>query len=98
MPLAPGLPAAELQHVLHDSSASVLLASPALLKRASEVIEGLHPKPVLRVVESQRTTAISKDLRPLLKEDADVSAALMLYTSGTTSRPVCVAGDPSAAL
>lgn len=93
VPLAPAFPTIELRHVLNDCSASVLLSSSALLSRANEVLrEGIDAKPVVETFEMKRKEPIKVDdaHTPVLKDRVkDSSGALMLYTSGTTSKPVC---------
>jgi long-subunit acyl-CoA synthetase (AMP-forming) len=114
VPLAPAFPARELQHILADSSAAVLVSSMDLMEHAVRAAEDLPRKPVIAPVERQLSSAPSSaaaadsGASPFLEEEreeekakerngvtmAPSASALMLYTSGTTGRPVRVATSP----
>lgn len=89
LPLSVSFPTGELQYILDDSGAKVLIATEKFADKAGQVVEaGLRHEPLF-------------DIRPKLKEGAagiesvhlkDLEQAslggIMLYTSGTTNRPV----------
>jgi malonyl-CoA/methylmalonyl-CoA synthetase len=77
VPLSPALPEAECEYVCTDSDASLALVEPAYEDR-------FLPTSAMRHLRVIRTTsaAPSGDLPPI-----DNGPALILYTSGTTSRP-----------
>ncbi|KAK1981244.1 AMP-binding enzyme [Colletotrichum cereale] len=86
VPLSPAFPAAELQYILDQSEASLLVSSAKFAAKAKEVLAAeLVSNPTQ--VELQKHHGGSAHERVKL-EDADVGAAgMMLYTSGTTNRP-----------
>lgn len=95
MPLSPGFPAHELQYIMDQSQASLFLTSQKLLEKAHEVVkEGLQSKPTLHTVEKlERSGAVVREGEVQLDDvgsDGD-AGGMMLYTSGTTSRPVRLA-------
>lgn len=88
VPLASSFPASELQYILDDSEALMLLSSVKFKKKADEVLkEGLHRKPISSTVEKKLEGSQSPD-DIQLEAQQDNKSGLMLYTSGTTSRPV----------
>lgn len=75
---------------MDNSGASVLLATERYADKAREVLgSGLDKEPVLDVKEKiLRGGCISEKV--LLEEfGQNVKGGMMLYTSGTTNRPVC---------
>lgn len=94
VPLSPGFPASELRYVVKDSSALMLLSSATLGDKATEVCaEGLDQCSLaLTLEESSAHSAVSDNSMPILAESfsGDAGGGMMLYTSGTTSRPVRV--------
>ena len=92
VPLSSGFPASELRYILENSEAVTLLSSRKFQEKAEEVlkegIEHFPRKPVLNVVE-KRLSGDGEDgvqLMPLPM----TKGGMMLYTSGTTSRPVYI--------
>ena len=98
VPLAPGFESAEKLHILNDSQARILLASSRFQKLAIDstsdgidnenLIVGTFDKRLERCVDLP-------DPQQLLRaepepEIAQEQGGVMLYTSGTTSRPVSV--------
>lgn len=79
VPLALSHPTPELAHVIDDSQAAVVVATPALVDRVSELAASRG----LRLIELAETPAAAADL-PVINESR---RALMVYTSGTTGRP-----------
>ena len=79
MPLHPAHPDAELAYFLTDSEAAVIVCSPAHVDLANR-IAGPTGATVVPVGRSSTT------LHPPVAADP-ARRAMMLYTSGTTSRP-----------
>ncbi|KAI1392664.1 acetyl-CoA synthetase-like protein [Hypoxylon trugodes] len=94
LPLSPPFPAPELQYILSQSQAILLLHSPKYAAKVDEVLS--TPSKELDVTPSptpvelpKRLGAISETFEPvtLLEDDDAEGAGMMLYTSGTTNRP-----------
>ncbi|KAL8764438.1 MAG: hypothetical protein Q9194_007092 [Teloschistes cf. exilis] len=87
VPLSSGFPASELRYILDNSEALMLLSSAKFQSKADEVLkEGLEKTPIAGTVEKALEGSRSGDsirLEPI----PDDRSGLMLYTSGTTSRP-----------
>ena len=92
VPLSSGFPASELRYILENSEAVTLLSSRKFQEKAEEVlkegIEHLPRRPVLNVVE-KRLSGDGEDGVQLVPLPM-TKGGMMLYTSGTTSRPVCM--------
>lgn len=89
VPLSPAFPTAELQYVLDHSEASLLISSSKFRSKADEVISsGLAAAPI-RLELGKHESGSEHEAVPLDGEDGG-SAGMMLYTSGTTNRPVRV--------
>ena len=90
VPLSSGFPASEIRYILENSEAVTLLSSRKFQEKAEEVlkegIEHLPRKPVLNVVE-KRLSGDGEDEVQLVPLPM-TKGGMMLYTSGTTSRPV----------
>ncbi|KAJ0159360.1 Acyl-CoA synthetase family member 3, mitochondrial, partial [Colletotrichum tanaceti] len=86
VPLSPAFPAAELQYILNQSEASLLVFSAKFAAKAREVL-------ATELVSNPTQVELQKHLgggvhEQVKLEAADVgSAGMMLYTSGTTNRP-----------
>ncbi|KAI0203460.1 hypothetical protein F4808DRAFT_20339 [Astrocystis sublimbata] len=102
LPLSPPFPAPELQYILTQSQASLLLHSAKFASKAAEVLKTPWPetspnaepelKPTLRSIEVPKRLGLGQDNTVFetvtLTEDTDTEGAgMMLYTSGTTARP-----------
>ncbi|PHH78875.1 hypothetical protein CDD80_6084 [Ophiocordyceps camponoti-rufipedis] len=87
VPLSAAFPAPELQYILNHSEASLLVTSAKLAAKADELLATeLASKPVrLRLDKHLEGEAPSKPVS--IDEPHVAHASLMLYTSGTTSRP-----------
>ncbi|KAL9016845.1 MAG: hypothetical protein Q9185_005843 [Variospora sp. 1 TL-2023] len=87
VPLCSSFPASELRYILDNSEAMMLLSSVKFQKKAEEVLtEGLHTVPILSMVEKKlHGNQSPEDVQ--LEAQQDNKSGLMLYTSGTTSRP-----------
>ncbi len=87
VPLSPAFPAPELQYILNHSEALMLLSSAKFASKAQEVLRTeLDVEPVyLQLSKFQGGGAYE---RVALDKSKPGSAGMMLYTSGTTNRPV----------
>ncbi|KAI1091536.1 acetyl-CoA synthetase-like protein [Rostrohypoxylon terebratum] len=93
LPLSPPFPAPELQYILSQSGAILLLHSSKYASKVDEVLN--TPSKELDVIPSptpielpKHYGAISETFEPVeLVEDKVEGAGMMLYTSGTTNRP-----------
>ena len=86
VPLSSSFPPTELQYILENSQALMLLSSTKFQRKAEDVVnQGVDIK--LEVVEKKLAGSESTDEVHLENSTNDVGG-LMLYTSGTTSRPV----------
>jgi long-chain acyl-CoA synthetase len=70
------LPPAELEHIVTDSGAELVLATPEL---AGNVPEGI------RVVTTDEFAALEQEAAPIVSQN-DADPAALLYTGGTTGR------------
>lgn len=90
VPLSSSFPASELRYILENSEAVTLLSSDKFQEKAEEVLkeglEHLPRKPVLNIVQ-KRLTGNGEDEVQLVPLPM-TKGGMMLYTSGTTSRPV----------
>lgn len=88
LPLASSFPKSELHYILENSSPVLFLCSEKFKQQAKDVLEGFAAPNLqlctLDKIESQLSFA--PDVR--LEEQETSKGGLMLYTSGTTSRPV----------
>lgn len=90
VPLSSGFPASELRYILDNSESMMLLSSTKFKPKADEVLkEGLERTVELEVVEKRRSGAASSEGIEF-EELEDGRGGMMLYTSGTTSRPVSI--------
>ncbi|KAH8166305.1 hypothetical protein CIB48_g1973 [Xylaria polymorpha] len=102
LPLSPPFPAPELQYILTQSQASLLLHSAKFASKATEVLKTPWPepspnatpefRPTLKLVEVPKRFGLGRDNTAFdkvkLTDDTDTEGAgMMLYTSGTTARP-----------
>lgn len=86
IPLSSAFPASELRYILENSEAVTLLSSEMFNSKAEEVLkEGLERRPTLNVVE-KRLKGNGEDNVNLVTLPM-TKGGMMLYTSGTTSRP-----------
>lgn len=91
LPLSPAFPAHELQYIMDHSQASMLLSSQKFEAKAQELLKtGLETVPKHISLEKKLGGAEPKEV--ILEGPTDGAGGMMLYTSGTTNRPVCVLG------
>lgn len=102
LPLSPAFPTSELQYIMDNSSARVLLATEKYAEKADQVlVSGLAHEPVFDV-RSKLTTGADHSESAKLELDPESEnemsdptvSGMMLYTSGTTNRPVCISPVP----
>lgn len=86
LPLSSTFPASELRYILENSQAVALLSSHLFMPKAEEVLKDISTrKPLLKIIDISRKghgeDAVCLMPHPITK------GGMMLYTSGTTSRP-----------
>ncbi|KAL8948792.1 MAG: hypothetical protein Q9222_005054 [Ikaeria aurantiellina] len=87
VPLSSSFPASELRYILDNSEALVLLSSTKFQSKADEVLrEGLEKTPIASTIEKKLEGSQSEE-GIQLQENSNDHSGMMLYTSGTTSRP-----------
>ena len=87
VPLSPAFPAHELKYIIDHSEASLLLASSKLDAKTQDLLKaGLETEP--RLVRIPKKMGDSSFTGVSLVGPEDGRGGMMLYTSGTTSRPV----------
>ena len=88
VPLSSGFPASELRYILENSETLMLLSSTKFQSKAEEVLKDGLEKPLkLQIVEKRLASGDATE-QVHLDDPKDEGGGLMLYTSGTTSRPV----------
>ncbi|KAJ4146411.1 hypothetical protein NW754_001876 [Fusarium falciforme] len=86
VPLSPAFPAPELQYILNQSEASLLVSSAKFAAKAKEVLAtDLTAKPAH--LELQKHVGGGTHEKVELGDSNPGEAGMMLYTSGTTNRP-----------
>lgn len=86
VPLSPAFPAGELRYILQNCGAGVLLSSEKYAQKAREVVSGLDNPVALHV--TPKITTGSEPVQGVSLRDLEGHGGIMLYTSGTTNRPV----------
>ncbi|GAM89382.1 hypothetical protein ANO11243_074190 [Dothideomycetidae sp. 11243] len=88
VPLSPTFPVGELQYVLDHSEALMLLSSAKFEDKAKETLkEGLQHTPIYALAEKSTPKSAHVEPPPIRQNTEREQGGLMLYTSGTTSRP-----------
>lgn len=88
LPLSPSFPVGELQYIIDNSEAKVLLATEKYADKASQVLKaGVKREPLFDVRKKLQEAAGSEHVQ-LADQKQPSSGGMMLYTSGTTNRPV----------
>ncbi|KAK7537582.1 hypothetical protein IWX49DRAFT_606410 [Phyllosticta citricarpa] len=86
VPMSPAFPVHELQYIVNQSGALMLLASGKFQAISQDVLrDGLEHTPISVEVEKRFQDSQTYDRVEL--EVADPKGGMMLYTSGTTNRP-----------
>lgn len=92
LPLSPAFPVGELKYIMDNSQAKVLLATEKYANKAQDVLNaGLDREPILDVKKKIEVGATSLGSSSVTLEDVtgqQPRGGMMLYTSGTTNRPV----------
>ncbi|KAJ5681384.1 uncharacterized protein N7477_001324 [Penicillium maclennaniae] len=87
LPLSPSFPTGELQYILDNSEAKLLLATEKYANKAEQVLKaGLQREPLFDIRHKLKEGAENESVQ-LEDLKQPVSGGLMLYTSGTTNRP-----------
>lgn len=88
LPLSPAFPANELQYILNQSQAAVLLSSAKFETKTQEILkQKLEKAPKHIKIEKKIGGAAHTNVK--LEGPEGGEGGMMLYTSGTTNRPVC---------
>jgi len=89
VPLCTTHPNHELRYVVDNSEAMVLLASDKFREKALDVVrEEVVRKPIVTVEKIEEGKKSGESIT--LEDPRSDDGGMMLYTSGTTSRPVCL--------
>ena len=87
VPLCTTFPNHELRYIIDQSEALMLLSSEKFKDKARDVIEeGTVNKPIVAVEKIMEGSKSAE--RIILEDSGPDSGGVMLYTSGTTNRPV----------
>jgi malonyl-CoA/methylmalonyl-CoA synthetase len=87
LPLSPAFPSHELQYIMDQSEALMLLSSAKFDGKAQEVMkEGLEAKP--QHFKLEKKLGGLEHAKIILQGPTNGDGGMMLYTSGTTNRPV----------
>lgn len=87
VPLSPAFPAPELQYILNHSEALMLLSSAKFSSKAQDVLKTeLDVEPAYLQLNKFQGGGVHEKVT--LEKTGPGSAGMMLYTSGTTNRPV----------
>ena len=90
LPLSPAFPTSELQYIMDNSSAKLLLATEKYAEKADQIlVSGLDRKPIFDV-RSKIKSGSNESIQFQLEQSSSSQSisGMMLYTSGTTNRPV----------
>jgi acyl-CoA synthetase (AMP-forming)/AMP-acid ligase II len=89
VPLSPAFPVAELKYILNHSEASTVLATERYADKARALVEDSLESGVVVDIRPKIIQASSHSQSITLDKLQSPRGGLMLYTSGTTNRPVC---------
>lgn len=93
VPLSSSFPASELQYILDNSDSLMFLSSAKFQTKAQEALKlDLKRNPICSTV-AKRLGGEPLDERVMLEDATQEQGGMMLYTSGTTSRPVRTLGS-----
>ncbi|RJE20527.1 AMP-binding enzyme [Aspergillus sclerotialis] len=86
LPLSPSFPTGELKYIMNNSRAKVLLSTEKFENKATQIVEaGLEREPRIEVMKKILKGGSVENLE--FEDLKDQAGGMMLYTSGTTSRP-----------
>ena len=89
LPLSPSFPTGELKYILDNSQAKMLLTTEKYADKGMELLrEGLEHDPLFAVRNKLKEGTPSGESVTLHDLKQPSSGGMMLYTSGTTNRPV----------
>lgn len=89
LPLSPSFPTGELKYILDNSKAKMLLTTEKYADKGMELLrEGLEREPLFAIRNKLTEGASSGESVALHDLKQPSSGGMMLYTSGTTNRPV----------
>ena len=89
VPLAPAFPVNELKYVTNHCEARILLASSRNWDKAGKLVSGAEENELVRL-RVEELVDNEQDLSGEHIEKAQAFDGMMLYTSGTTSKPVSI--------
>lgn len=93
LPLSPSFPTGELQYILDNSEAKVLLATEKYANKAQDILQaGLQHDPLFEIRQKLVVGGPGSESVSLEESKSTLelpAGGMMLYTSGTTARPVC---------
>ncbi|RMJ25451.1 AMP-binding enzyme [Aspergillus sp. HF37] len=88
VPLSPAFPVGELKYIMDNSQASVLLSTEKFADKARELVQtGLVREPALDIMGKIKAGGTAPGTVEVEDVRQDSLGGMMLYTSGTTSRP-----------
>lgn len=87
LPLAPSFPAGELRYIVNHSEAAVFVTSDKHASKTDQVLAAEIEKSPICAQVSPITSDVNPSETVTLKDVSSDEGGLMLYTSGTTSRP-----------
>lgn len=88
VPLSPAFPVAELKYILNHSEASTLLATERYTDKARALVEDGLDSGLVVDIRPKIAQGSSHSKSITLNKSQSPRGGLMLYTSGTTNRPV----------
>lgn len=88
LPLCSTFPVSELQYILNQSKTIILLASSKFITKAKQTLDACdQSRP--RLIQIEKRMGGSRYQKISLNDSLGPEGGLILYTSGTTNRPVC---------
>lgn len=89
LPLSPAFPVGELQYILDNAQAKVLLSTEKYADKAGQILSsGLKQEPIFDILRKIQKGAGTESVKLDSSSSSHSSGGMMLYTSGTTNRPV----------
>jgi malonyl-CoA/methylmalonyl-CoA synthetase len=96
LPLSHSFPASELRYLLENSESKLLLSTSKFATKAKEILkEGMLYKPVLSITGEVEWASSGNNESIEVDGASSGLGGFMLYTSGTTSRPVRSTSSPT---
>lgn len=88
LPLSPSFPSGELRYILDNSQAGLLLATEKYSKKAQELVQMDPEHTILLRILDEIEMGADPVTQLRFQGMLDPRGGMMLYTSGTTNRPV----------